>query len=306
MMTDERKDELEKLFLIQNETNVVSLKKLEIQEIVFLIWSARKITRRIPNVNFDEKFKVLLNELQNKIKDVEELYIAYDGNTDYPLLDSEGRAWIFLDKYCAKKAKNDYLYIYNMFQIRSVKKENIISEFLELHRLGIKTILMDNGEYHIDVNRDDILVPPDWSNIHKIDIPIVNPELQYAMIRFFQKLYLEDENKTNNEDIYKIHDENEIKELYELFKQIVNAKYIVPVIRKKSSNNIAFQVFTDSMEFDKVFFNGNIRRYDVVSYDELIILSEKCKYVSINCLGIGLKLDKELKEIIGQIRSMLN
>ena len=134
------------------------------------------------------------------------LYIAYDKNTKYPYLDFQGRAWIFSEKEFADKAEEYFNKEETFLQMKELINLNVMNEFGKLHYLGIEKVIIDNGQYNIEINRNDILPPPDYSNIPARKIPVMNPKLQFAMIYFFQYAYSGKNYKNKAEvirDVYK-------------------------------------------------------------------------------------------------------
>lgn len=321
-MAGEREDELTKKFLLSDETSIEGLKDIEIQEIIFLIYCARyfKDNGERLEVNFDEKIKMFFKTLENKIKTAEELYIAYDKNTKYPYVDIKDRAWIFSKKEYADNAEDYFLQQLVELEMKKIDKKEITGIFGDFHRLGIKAVLIDNGKYTTEVNRDDILAPPDWSCTPKINIPVTNPELQCAMISFFQEL-----NSKNNYDgkaqaLHKLEDR--------MLKNIINSKYLVPMkledkekptpdengaITLKKDTIVQFAnlvdkdnkpwqpAFTDWSEFEKVY-DKSIWGGNIVTYDDLLTLSKDMEGIVVNCGGICLRINENNKKAIEKFK----
>lgn len=325
-MTEERENELIKKFFVSEDTVSEELENIEIQEIIFLIYSARyfKDKGEMLEVNFDEKIKMFFKILQNKIKTAEELYITYDKNTKCPYIDVKDRTWIFSKKEYADNAKDYFLQQLVELEMKKVNKEEIMSMFADFHRLGIKKVLIDNGEYTTEINRDDILAPPDWSSTPKINIPVTNPELQCAMISFFQEL-----NSKNNYDgkakaLHKLEDR--------MLKNIISSKYLVPMklkdkekstpdengeITLKKDTIVQFAnlvdkdnkpwqpAFTDWSEFEKVY-DKSVWGGNVVTYDDLLELSKDMEGIVVNCRGICFRISENNKKTIEKFKEEQN
>ena len=294
-MKQERKDEIGRLFLLQNGKSKEDFNDLDIQEVIFLIYSANYFKEKHVFINddYDKKIQLFRSVLIDKIKASEELFIAYDQNTDYPYIDGEDRIWMFSKEDFALSAKDYFLQQLVMLEIKKINPEEVMMTFAHLHRLGIKNIVVDNGEYTTQVNRDDVLPPPDWSDTPMINIPVENPALQHAMIRFFQTLY----SKANYDGKEKILHQLENRMLDE----VINAKYLISMQLKEEVESIPndqgivtlkegttmqfaslvgdddtnwLPAFTDWTEFLKVY-DKNIWKSNITTYDDLLALSRK-------------------------------
>ena len=317
-MKQERKDEIGRLFLLQNGKSKEDFNDLDIQEVIFLIYSANYFKEKHVFINddYDKKIQLFRSVLIDKIKASEELFIAYDQNTDYPYIDGEDRIWMFSKEDFALSAKDYFLQQLVMLEIKKINPEEVMMTFAHLHRLGIKNIVVDNGEYTTQVNRDDVLPPPDWSDTPMINIPVENPALQHAMIRFFQTLY----SKANYDGKEKILHQLENRMLDE----VINAKYLISMQLKEEVESIPndqgivtlkegttmqfaslvgdddtnwLPAFTDWTEFLKVY-DKNIWKSNITTYDDLLALSRKMEGIVINCKGIVLRINEKNKLMI--------
>lgn len=325
-MTEERKNEIGKVFLLSNEMSIEELKNIDIQEIIFLIYSAQhfKNNSKFPNINFDKKIQVFYRILKDKIKNIGEFYIAYDKNTNYPYADSEGRAWIFSKKEYADKAEDYFRQQLIMLKMKRISKVEVISEFVNLHRIGIKKVLVDNGEYTAEVNRDDIFSTWDLSGVSGINMSIINPALQCAAIKFFQKLYSKSNYDGKNKELNRLQED--------MFKQVITARYLVPTQLKEKeqsytdddgatsvkvdsvaefarlmdkNNKIWIPVFTDRAEFEQAY-DKNEWNTNTVTYDDLLALSKDMEGIVVNCDGICLRIDEKTKAAIEKYRDKEN
>ncbi|MBL4933146.1 SseB family protein [Clostridium paridis] len=323
-MIEERKDELGGSFLLKNEISLDGLNKLEIQEIIFLVHSAKhlKANKVYEDINFDEKIKVFLDVLEEKIKSAEEFYVAYDKSTNYPYIDNEERVWMFSKEEYAKNAQDYFMQQLLMLDIRKLTGEDVLLAFARLHTLGIDRILIDNGEYNIEINRDGIVPPPDWTDVPEINIPVTNPMLQRSMVKFFQLLYSKQNFEGRNQVVSALESE--------MINQVVNAKYLLPIkvientpsiaesnnvkVLKEGTtiqianivdeNNIAWlPVFTDWIEFNKVY-DENEWQSNITTYDDLLALSEKMQGIVINCKGVSLSINDINKKKIEEVRKV--
>lgn len=325
-MKQERKDEIGRLFLLQNGKSKEDLNDLEIQEVIFLIYSANYFKEKhvFLNDDYEEKIQIFRSALIDKIIAAEELFITYDQNTGYPYIDEEDRIWVFSKEEFALNAKDYFLQQLVMLDVKKISLDEVKRTFAHLHRLGIKKIIMDNGEYTTQVNRDDILPAPDWSNTPMINIPVENPQLQHAMIRFFQTLYSKANYDGKEQQLHQL--ENRMLD------EVINAKYLIPMQLKEEvesipndqgivtlkegtvmqfaslvgDNDTNWQpAFTDWTEFLKVY-DKNIWKSNISTYDDLLALSQNMEGIVINCNGIVLRINEKNKKMIENYKEEKN
>ncbi|WP_257676462.1 enhanced serine sensitivity protein SseB [Clostridium felsineum] len=318
MLDEARKDQIGVVFLLKKDTSIKKIRRLNIQEIIFLICSARffKSKQTIISDNFQKKIDIFTKVLLEKIKNADELFIIYDKNTEYPYIDSKGRVWIFSKEKYAVHVK-DYFAKTMSLEVKRVIGQEVVNEFDNFYRLGIEKIIVDNGQYAVEIKRDEILKKFNSKNTLTINIPVENPKLQYSMIRFFQNLYDRDEYKGKKEFLSKL----EVKMLDEL----VSAKYLVPIkvrngapiisreqintVLNKKDTEIASIVsdddtnwlpaFTDWEEFERIYHKNMWKGY-IASYDELMELCSKMSGVVINCRGLALHIDEKNRRVLEQ------
>lgn len=313
MVNNEKKYDTKQLLSIIDKINLEELKELELQQIIFLINTAKDLKSKgeLPNVNLDEKIQAFFDAFKHAFINAKELYIAYDDNIDYPFLDAYGRMLVFSKKEFAENAKDYFQQQLITIKIKSLKFREILGEFSQMYRLGIRTALVDNGEYYMEINRNDIIDRPDRNNTAEEDIPEANPELQYTMIRFFEKL----KSKNSYED-----KDNDLVILQEnMIEQILNAKYILPIYNNSDGNKVEtmevnsetlvpilidrngkewIPVFTDWTECEKAYSSYNAV---AISYNDLVNTSYIKEGFIINCNGVNLKVDKKYQKIINRI-----
>ncbi len=257
--------------------------------------------------------------MKERIKDAEALYFAYDKRTNYPYCDAEDRIWMFSKEEYALNAEDYFMQQLLLLEMKKISKEELMRTLAELHILGFSELLIDNGQYNFVLSRDDLLPPPDWSGTPEINIPITNPKLQHAIIRFFQAMY----SKTYDEEKKPFLQSLENRMLGE----VIRAKYLLPMqLREqepspeeqgvrtlKEGTTIQFAVlgaeddtawlpaFTDWPEFEKAY-DKNVWSSNVVTYDDLIALSENMSGIVINCKGVPLQLNDNNKKMIEDYR----
>ena len=200
-----------------------------------------------------------------------------------------------------------------LLEMKKISKEELMRTLAELHILGFSELLIDNGQYNFVLSRDDLLPPPDCSGTPEINIPITNPKLQHAIIRFFQAMH----SKTYDEE------KERFLQLLEnrMLGEVIRAKYLLPMqLREqepspeeqgvrtlKEGTTIQFAVlgaendtawlpvFTDWLEFEKAY-DKNVWSSNVVTYDDLIALSENMSGIVINCKGLRCSLTTTIKK----------
>lgn len=316
-MDNKRKDELGNLFVFNDKYSSREFEKVTIQELAFLICTMRVLKEKeiLKNCDYDSKIITFTQVLIKKLKLTKELYIAYDSNTQYPYLDFQGRAWIFSEKEYADKAEEHFKAEKIFLQIKELINKNIINEFGKLHYLGIEKVIIDNGQYNIEINRNDILTPPDYSNVPARKIPVMNPKLQFAMINFFQYVYSRKDYKNKVEVIRGLESN--------MLEEVLKAKFLLPI--KLGNDNIGIDgnganvvekgnkvnftvikdknglrwlpAFTDWYELDKAFDRGKLRS-SICSFEDILTISENLEGIVINCNGLALRIDENNRKII--------
>lgn len=322
-MNEERKDEIGRRFLLTPEISQEELGGLEIQELIFLVHAAKrfKAEEAFPDVYLDERIKAFTGVLYEKIKNTETLYLAYDQATGYPYVDGEDRVWMFSQEAFAANAEDYFRQQLLMLEMKPIGGEDVLRTFGQLHILGLPKVLVDNGKYHIELQRDEIVPPPDWTGTPEINIPVTNPGLQRAMIRFFQTLHAPTgDPKARDRELNALE--------AEMLNEILQAKYLLPMQLKeadpsptdeqgmktlKEGTILQFGVlsaedgsawlpaFTDWPEFEKVY-DKTTWSSNIAAYDDLLAVSGNMDGVVINCHGISVRIDANNRERIETFR----
>lgn len=322
-MNEERKDEIGRRFLLTPEISQEELGGLEIQELIFLVHAAKrfKAEEAFPDVYLDERIKGFTGVLYEKIKNAEALYLAYDRATGYPYVDRDERVWMFSQEAYAANAEDYFRQQMLMLEMKKINGEDVLKTFGQFHILGLSKVLFDNGQYHIEIDRDDILPPPDWSGTPEISIPVTNPGLQRAMIRFFQTLHA----PTGDQEARG----RELNALEaEMLDELLRAKFLLPMQLKESDPSpadeqgrktlkqgavIQFGVlsaedgsawlpaFTDWPEFEKVY-DKTAWSSNIAAYDDLLAVSGNMDGIVLNCRGLSLRIDANNRERIEAYR----
>jgi hypothetical protein len=312
-MTDERKNALGEAFLRPASIDPAALAELTIAELRFLVHAAEYFitANALPEGALTQKLPVFRIALIEKIKTADALFIAYDEATETPYIDPDGQMWLFSEADAALAAQEHYAQTVPLL-IRKVIRDEIAGAFAELHTMGIAHILLDNGLDSVALRRDDILPPPDWSSTPAANVPVTNPQLMFAMLRFFQTLYAKDNGEDRPQRLSALEED--------MLREVVAAKYLVPMrtvqadpatlgkgdglqfAQLKGADNEAFQpAFTDWIEFRKAFDQNEWGGY-IATYDDLLTLSRNLSGVVINCNGTPVKIDANNRERIEAFR----
>lgn len=316
-MTDERKNALGETFLRPAVLNTAALARLDTAELRFLIRAAEHFigAKALPESGLPDKLPAFHAALLDKLNAAPALFIAYDEATDTPFLDPDGRMWLFSNADNALAAQEHYAQTVPLL-IRKVLREEMAEAFVELYTLGISDILLDNGLDSVEISRDDIIPPPDWTDTPAASVPVTNPKLMFAMLRFFQVV----RSKAPAADLSVLEEA--------MLREVLAAKYLVPMrvisakpapsgghgavtLEKGSQMEFAqirdaeknpFQpAFTDWAEFRKAFDQKTWGGY-VASYDDLLTLSRSLSGIVVNCGGTPLRLDEHARQRIETFR----
>ncbi|WP_410770315.1 SseB family protein [Fontibacillus sp. BL9] len=321
-MDEARKDEVGRKFLLSQHISLEECGELEIQELIFLIHSAKffKEKESFPQEHLDERIKLFFGVLKDKLKDSESLFIAYEKRTGYPYVDADDRIWMFSKEAYAASAADYFMQQFLMLEMKKVGRDEMNKALGELHILGLRKILLDNGQYHAEVDRDELLPPPDWSGTPEISIPVSNPDLQHAMITFFQAMSGGQSRAADRQLLEGM--ENRMLD------EVIRGKYLLPMQLKEQAASVPDEqgmktlkegtviqfavlggegdstwlpVFTDWLEFEKAY-DKQVWSSNVVTYDDMLALSETMEGIVINYRGIPLQLDAKNKQRIEEYR----
>lgn len=309
-MDNAKMEKLGKQFIFNNNVKKEDFALLEIQDIVFLIFTTQAINEKKAIPNFDAKGKLTLfaEALISKMKSAKELYVAYDRNTKCPYIDFNGRAWIFSKSDFAQKAKEHFETQNILLDIKELKGQDVLNEFVKFHHIGIEKAIVDNGQYNTEILRNSIVPPLDYSKIPAKNIPVMNAKLQFAIISFFQTAYSKKEFDGKGKLLQAI--ENT------MLSELIKGRYLVPikiekdapvdsgkdpkygfaVIRDKNDKRW-LPMFTDWEEFGKAF-NRKECSANICTFNDIFKLISKMDGAVLNCNGLSLKIDENNKKKI--------
>lgn len=322
-MNEERKDEIGKRFILSSELVGEELSQLSMQELNFLIHTAKsfKEGEAFPHVDLDERIQSFITTLHDKFKAAKALYVAYDKATQYPYIDGEDRVWLFSREEFADSARDYFMQQLVMLEMKKIGQEEILPALGLFHVWGLPRILLDNGQYHVELKRDELLPPPDWSGTPEISIPVTNPGLQRALMKFFQNLHAPSGSQEAKEQLL-----NGLEA--QMLDEVLQARYLIPMQLQEANPSTAdaegrktlnegtvlqfgvlsaedesswLPAFTDWFEFEKVY-DKTIWSSNIATYEDLITISANMSGVVINCQGVALRIDPGNRERIEAYR----
>ncbi|WP_157334828.1 enhanced serine sensitivity protein SseB C-terminal domain-containing protein [Paenibacillus lutrae] len=325
-MNQARAEELVGTFLRNDNLDEDAYKGVEIQEMIFLIHHAKGLVTSEPVRSewLNTRIQELNHRIKEKVKEAEALYIAFDKQTNYPYVDEGGRVWLFSKEEYAASAADYFLQQFVLLEMRKISGEEIMKTIGLLHIMGLPTILIDNGVYYIEVNRDELMPPMDWSGTPEIQIPVTNPSLQQAMILFFQ---------TMNVRLHTAGKQQRLQSLEaRMLDEIIRARYLLPIqlveqepsatdkqgrktlrqgdrivtaVLDGDNDSKWLPVFTDWYEFEKVY-DKELWDSNVAAYEDLLAISGGMTGIVINPQGLGLRIDSNNRAKIEDYRRERN
>lgn len=311
MITEERRKEIGPIILKQH-IEEKDLEPLSIQETIFLLCSVDHFNEQTEIENYEEKCEVLDRVLAKKLAEAETLYMTFDKLTGYPFI-TQGCVEIYSDMSYASDAISHYSKQYRALEIHKITKgmssfPNGMSLFEYLHYLGMEHILVDNGRFKTVVERQDIY--PMEKRPEKFDIskPVMNPQLRFAIIDFFEE--------ARWPVSYEKREENMKAREDKMLGLLKEGKFLIPMCFpdekvETEQNQIAFKpgknmilakvetkdhvsytpIFTDWVEFTKIYkadrWNGL-----VVSFDDAVTISKDMGLV-VNPMGENLIMNQQ-------------
>lgn len=240
-----------------------SIFNLSVQEIIFLYSQILEELKKDSTENLLEKKQTVFSDIIIRLMRSEELYIAYHVVTGYPYIDVRGHAWIFSEKEFADNAAHHYRELGIPLKIKKLAGKEIMKEMFELSRIGVETLITDNGQRSVILHRKDILGENDPANSDDV---FMCPELMHEIIAAGELMYASGGNHPS------------IPELNQKIKDMVmKSEFLVPVkldrhipdgekIRIDKATQVEFalvspfrpdqhfiSVFTDWTEFQKLY-----------------------------------------------------
>jgi len=222
-ITDDRKNEIGPL-CIEESLDEEMLSDLTIEEIGFLVYALRAHHDNTTEEIFNRNIETLYSCAINKLKNSETVYVLFDQGTKMPFV-FEGEVRVFSDEQFAKDVAEQYLKVHRPLDIRPFPgvnvKEQAISIFEYLYILGMDEIVLNDGRYRLDLEREELFPTPNYSVLKPEDVPVENPKLRFAMNDFFGELRWK-VNYDGRQERLKEKEDTMVSEL-------CNAIYLIPV-----------------------------------------------------------------------------
>lgn len=324
MLTDQRKNELGSEFILQGNGSDGALHCLELQELQFLCACAAKLKENPPEgfeqIDYDEKIKNFYRIILEKIQAGHELYVAYNQITHYPHIDNAGFGWIFSKKEFGEAAVEYYEKQSLALSLKQIRNEEIQKEFQFFYRIGMERLLLDNGQYRLTVKRSDVSAAPDYSDCAPEEVPVMNPETNFAVLQFLQILYSKDDFEEKKKFLQALE--------ARMMHCVIQTKFLIPMKftpgteeRKqgdawilKEGSHVEFATMVDQKEHKvwlPVFTDWEeaLKMYPIEewqecvgSYDMILALSEQMEGFLINIKGTPLRINQKNKERFAAFR----
>ena len=312
----ERKEELCGL-IWKSRLKYDEIRGLDTQELLFLMTAMERAQIEKPLENYEENHQLLYSELLNRIRSADEIHVLYDSTTGYPFLES-GLCCVYLTEARAEQAAEMYA---KQFRKLKAAKIPLTTEgadgkrrsFMEyLGYLGMTWLLLDNGWYRARFRAGDVVNSIQWEE--KPQEELKNPKL------FFAGLNLVQESRwTVN---YEKRKEVLGRRQFEAYTALRTSRLIVPVMPpegavpddsgkyplkegeqiriplvKDGQGNEFLPVFTDPLEYGRVFEKRKEIRPAILDYGKVIPMMTGKKGLIIN--PGGLKLAFALQDLAG-------
>ncbi len=311
----ERKNEVGMLIYEEDiDTNVI--KELTSQELLFLLTTLEAYHKESPLPEYEKNHRKVYNEVLDRIRNAETLFVLYDAGTRYPFIDA-GFVNVYFEKELASKAAALYMKQYRKIVVNEVKNISDASSgkgfFDYLYYIGIENLIIDNGAYKARFKRNEIVMAVgDWKGNSGNEI--VNPALNFTMLDFISELswpvnYEQKPEVIKAKEarmvdcikkgsfIVPMQHEGDVEVLEDgRMKPGKDTKFKFPVIKTKEGKEY-LPIFTDGLEFSKKL-NGSGWNAAVFKYADVIKFAKDKDGIRINPDGQGIVIPKERMEAI--------
>lgn len=169
---------------------------LSIQDMCVLLNNAKWFLNSEDYVSDSDKSDDMKNRIRKmhsvliqKIIDAPVIYSVLDTATGYPFItEIEDSIWIFSTEEYANLCVEHYREEGRVFRVKEIKKDQFIP-FLSraFFTNGVGGIFVDNGQVGYFIKKEYILKAPNYDNVPEKDIPVTNPGLMRAYMKFIQE-----------------------------------------------------------------------------------------------------------------------
>ncbi|MBQ4283716.1 MAG: SseB family protein [Lachnospira sp.] len=309
-MEVKRAQELLKVILETENYGIPAMEKATLEEVVYM---AAKVLPECLQTATDNRvdndvafFASALREVRayavERLKSEEELWVMYSGLTGYPYY-VDG-CLVVLYNYENRKGLEDILSKAG-YRVETgvVTEQTFKYEIGHMYRNGYQTVIFADGtEVMFKVGREEIYAYEDFYD----DDYVMNPDLQAAMIDYFQEVRKPEDKEAREEMI--------VKRENRMFKLMADSEFIVPCLKQETEEEleisypfidiakdlgkdgevIAVPAFTDGFEMNKCY--GDHRDNIMYKFTELSGLIEElgATGVVINYAGQRMFMDVEM------------
>ena len=211
-------------------------------------------------------------EVLQKLQKMEAFYVLFSRGTNNPFIICDpdtynDQVWIFEENKDLEEMAKPLIENKNALAAIKVENKSFLHFFTTLISIGVNAVMFVEKERKTELDLEEIIRKPDYSNLPEKERPLLNPQMQISAIYFMQELRRG----------VKMEEKPTLKELEEeMAANLVKSKFLlaveagqegeqmqVPYIKDKEGN--VFQpVFTDPGEFSK--FNGK-KKFRAVMVD---------------------------------------
>lgn len=183
-MTEKRQEKILKQYL--NGPIDESILNLSVQEIIFLYEAVLgELKKDSSNEEMAAKKQEVFSYIIIRLMRSGTIYIAYHTLTGYPYIDVRGHAWLFSEKEFSDEARKHYMELGIPVRMKKLVRDDILREMYELERIGVETMIIDNGQKNVILYRQDITgVNENLASMNHIHPELMNTILNSAELAY--------------------------------------------------------------------------------------------------------------------------
>lgn len=191
-LSAEEKEEIGNLVYLPDLT-AEQIKEYKLQQLLYLLTTMEAFNKAYPLENFNTNRSVVVGEVMNRLRAVKEIFVIYDEQIPYPLIDN-GMISIYVDKAHAEEAAELYRKQFRKVAVRSFQMKDeegnpLPHDFFEYtYFIGTSNIWLENGFYRMKIRSIDMGVPSFMLPNAKGANDLRNPELSYTVIDFIDEV----------------------------------------------------------------------------------------------------------------------